>query len=159
MPAGRPSTYTEEKIYIYKLYSPLDGIPMYIGKTINPAKRLTQHRSLSKHLQTKVARWVKDLAKQGVKAEMEVICCVLCDWEEVEKQVIAQYREDYDLLNQASGGNQPQLHNSGTKKRLRELHQKLGILLRHGHVSDKTKEKLRRGAALYPDIMGRYADV
>jgi predicted GIY-YIG superfamily endonuclease len=39
------------KIYIYELTCPLTLIPKYIGKSINPEKRLKQHLKIIKNKQ------------------------------------------------------------------------------------------------------------
>ena len=145
--------------YMYYLFDPRDGVPIYVGKTCQPETRLQQHRSTSKHLQTKVAKWVKVLASDGVMPGMEIIGCSIGEWQPFEKQCIAQYKKEYNLLNQVSGGNQPQLEKVGVRAKLRSLHRDLGILLKKGYVSESTKTKLRIAAMVYPDIFGRFEHI
>lgn len=91
-------------IYIYKLIDPISNEIRYIGKTGNLKNRFTSHLSNSKKLKSKLANWIKSLAKKNLIPIMEVIeISSLEKWEEREIYWISYYKND-KLCNIHIGG-------------------------------------------------------
>lgn len=94
MPAG-PS--------IYGLFDS-KGKLLYVGKAIDPAKRLKGHMRDSMRRQTPLYAWIR---KNG-QPEIRVIESDCTDWAEAERRIIAECRARGDsLLNVADGGDEP----------------------------------------------------
>lgn len=87
-------------VAIYTL-STSDGCVRYVGKAIDPDKRLKQH--LCSRANTPVARWVRKLRLDGKRPEMRVIEWTN-EWEAAERRWIATHRANGSLLNLADGG-------------------------------------------------------
>lgn len=93
--------------FIYVLRDPRDSSIRYVGKTINPDKRLKGHIWESSKTNTHKANWIKSLLSIGLKPTIKVIEeCSDNEWEEKEKYYIALYKEQYGklLTNGTSGG-------------------------------------------------------
>ena len=92
-----------KKVYIYALSSPSEpGKVRYIGKTIDPQRRLAQHI----HNKDKNHRgsWLTSLRSQGLTPVMTIIEETTSDqWKEREIFWIAFY-QDHDLTNSTEGG-------------------------------------------------------
>ncbi len=92
---------------IYRLRDPRDGMVRYVGKTIDPKRRLSSHISSSYRDCRPSARWCRKLKSLGLRPIMEVVEWTV-DWELSERRMIAQYRSEGDrLLNIADGGVDP----------------------------------------------------
>lgn len=88
---------------IYGLYD-ASGNLRYIGKAINPTKRLNGHTRDANRKNTPVCAWIR---KHGTP-EMRILERDCVDWEASEREWIAKAREaGENLLNIADGGNQP----------------------------------------------------
>ncbi len=94
-------------VAIYALHDPRTGEARYIGKALNPEKRLLAHLNSKTHLP--VAHWVRKLRRLGMKPEMRIIEWVpIAEWEAAERRWIATHRAKTDrLLNLAAGGAGP----------------------------------------------------
>lgn len=96
-------------VYIYGLKCPLAGIIRYIGKSINPSRRLRRHISDAQRnsYQHHAARWIRKLTAAGLSPEL-VIIRALADgepWQDVERELIAAYQTaGMPLTNTAEGG-------------------------------------------------------
>lgn len=88
--------------YIYALVDPRNSSIRYIGKSIDPIKRLKGH--LNDKASTKKARWIKSLLKYGLKPEVVILELVDNDkWQEYERKWIAYYKSNL-LTNHTDGG-------------------------------------------------------
>lgn len=153
-------------VEIYSLADPNTGNVRYIGKATCSAKRLKSHLRDSKRRKTPVYVWIAELLAARQLPVMAVIDRVSeLDWPDRERQLIAHYREvNGDLLNVAAGGNEPfcpkdiravngRLNAAARNQRLWKLKRELGSLLKSGHVSETTKQKMRAR----PDVFGQFA--
>lgn len=92
------------EIYIYKLIDPLTNEVRYIGKTGNLKNRYTSHLSNAKKLKSRLANWIKFLAKQNIEPIIEIVeVCNENNWEEREIHWITVFKTD-KLCNVHSGG-------------------------------------------------------
>lgn len=151
---------------IYSLSDPLTGEVRYIGKARYAARRFASHLRDSRHRNTPVYLWIRELASQGCVPTMAVIERTnAVDWPDREKQLIASHRaSNARLLNVAAGGNEPHCPRhiraangravaSTRNKRLWKLRRDLGQALKDGYVSEVTKEKMRSR----PDVFAAFA--
>lgn len=100
---GRPTEKTDTVASIYGLYD-RDGNLRYIGKAVDPAKRLKGHMRDVLRKKTPLYNWIN---KNGFP-EMRVIEENCADWREAEIRLIREARERGEkLLNVADGGDQP----------------------------------------------------
>ncbi len=96
-------------VYIYGLKCPIAGVVRYIGKSIDPQRRLKQHikDARGKRYRYYATHWLRKLLAARLVPEL-VIIRILQDgenWQEVEREVIAQYKaEGMPLVNTAIGG-------------------------------------------------------
>jgi len=63
----------ETKTWIYALLDPIDNLPKYIGKSINPKKRYKEHIAKCNTENTKKGNWIKGLKKQGLFPVMQIL--------------------------------------------------------------------------------------
>lgn len=91
--------------YIYGLVDPRTEQIRYIGKTIDPKRRLYQHiRRAKRNMRsyTHKTRWLRQLFSENVEPKMIILEeCVSSKWEEREMHWIATLD---NLVNIASGG-------------------------------------------------------
>ena len=101
--------YTMETIYIYSLKNPITNEIRYIGKTGNLHRRLQNHISHSKTLNTRIGNWIKSLIKENLLPIIQVIEeCNENNWEEKEIYWIQYYKDlGCNLVNFRKGGNEP----------------------------------------------------
>lgn len=91
---------------IYGIVSKSTGKVVYIGKANNPAERFKGHLRDSLRKQTPLYDWMR--SEGGAGATYVVLASAINDdWQSLEKQMIAQYRNDGKLLNLADGGDEP----------------------------------------------------
>lgn len=96
-------------IYIYGLVCPDAGVVRYIGKSINPDKRLIAHitAAVRKNYDHHTARWIRKLAKSGKRPELSILQVVQKgeDWRSIERAWIEVARRDgWPLTNTTAGG-------------------------------------------------------
>lgn len=96
-----------KKSYIYALINPLNDQLFYIGKSINPKKRLSNHfcrSNLNKN--GLVNTLLRKLKKKNIKPIVKILCvCYIKNENIMEKRYISIYKNNgYKLLNQRSGG-------------------------------------------------------
>lgn len=94
--------------YIYALLCP-QGEIRYIGKTNNPAVRLSKHISAARSGDTKhhTANWIRSLLDSGQKPEIEIVLEVPEGepWQPYEIRMISEFKaEGHRLTNSTSGG-------------------------------------------------------
>ena len=171
---GEPFDDKEARfVEIYGLACPETGKVRYVGKASCAAKRLAQHLREARR-RTPLYDWIKSLRDRGLSPRLLVLeTCNQSDWMVVERRLISEHRKLGPMLNVADGGDEPHcsketraangrrnarlVHDNPKSRHLWELKQKLGILIRKGYVSERTKEKLRQAAKDYPHILGEYA--
>lgn len=92
--------------FIYGLRCPLTGLIRYIGKSINPRKRLSRHLHDSRNRKGHRENWLLYLSKQGLKPTLEIIAKVPeLEWEFWERSYIRLYRcLGFALVNGTDGG-------------------------------------------------------
>jgi hypothetical protein len=96
---------TSDKMYIYKLIDPRDGLPRYVGQTGNPSRRFRQHVKNTQAAPEKYA-WINELKSIGMTPAMIVIqevkrCCADC----VEAYWIYRFTQrGYPLVNHVCRG-------------------------------------------------------
>lgn len=171
MAGGRPTTY------IYGLSDPRGGGIRYIGKANNPRLRMYGHLCSASKKYTKLAIWIRGLLSENVVPLMEILEIVdISEWESKEKDWISKHRAaSLDLLNMQNGGQDPdssmqtkiangkanakKVHGNPSRKRLWQLKQKLGLLIKAGYVSESTKAKIRKASITHPEIFGLWSNI
>lgn len=104
-------------IFIYALKHPITKEIRYIGKSINPKRRIYQHINNFKGNSYK-NNWIKSLLKENLKPELEILeICSQLNWCERETFYISFYP---NLTNSTSGGQDGRL-NEEVRKKLSEL--------------------------------------
>jgi len=164
-------------VQIYALCQPQTGEIKYIGKANNADKRYKSHLRECRRRRTPVYLWINKLLKNNLLPQLKVLTVVAVDkWEEIERKYIATHREFIgDLLNVADGGDEPHCPievrrkngkkaavsrvSTPRKKELYRAKQMLGIALRQGYVSEKTKDKMRKLAVDNPRDVGLWAGI
>jgi hypothetical protein len=94
------------KTYIYTLSDPTTNKIRYVGKTVNPKRRLSQHVQDAKYFpnRTRTLNWIKSLLLKNIKPIMTVIEECENNWGEREIYWIDYYKKEYDLCNHHKGG-------------------------------------------------------
>jgi predicted GIY-YIG superfamily endonuclease len=98
-----------ETIYIYGLKCPTDNVIRYVGKSIDPEKRLKGHVSGAKNYayDHHTARWIRKLISSGSRPELVLLHKVGENerWQDVERAFIASAVErGWKLTNSTRGG-------------------------------------------------------
>jgi group I intron endonuclease len=93
-------------VYIYILKDPITYEIRYVGKTIDPNKRLKEHVRKSTLAKTYKNNWIQQLIKKGLQPTLEIIDLVSeQNWGEQEQKWINKFRnEGVKLTNIADGG-------------------------------------------------------
>ncbi len=159
-----------KKAEIYALCDPETGEVRYIGKSSDSHHRFKSHMRETRR-DYPLYRWINKLRKSGLCPKLKILF-ETDDWEISEKLTIEKYRQSGRLLNVAEGGDQPYCSletrqkngkiraiarvSTPEKARLWEIKQQLGILLKQGYVSEKTKEKMRYAATRKPELFGEW---
>lgn len=97
--------YTEMPIFIYALIDPETTQIRYIGKSIRPNERMTNHCNI--HDGTHKAHWLEGLCKRGLKPIVKILeeMPAHSDWQARERFWIAEgKRQGWPLTNETSGG-------------------------------------------------------
>ena len=93
----------ERTVYIYGLRSSRDDSVRYVGKTVNPKSRLSQHRGHAKGGGA-LTKWLEALAASGHMVSMIILeTTTESRWEEAERAWIEKLRPS-GLLNISDGG-------------------------------------------------------
>jgi len=96
------------KTIIYTIKCPETNEIVYVGKANNLKKRISTH-IWSRNGRSKINVWIKNCLENGINPIFEVYKEVEYeDWEQEEKDAIKYFRTKYQLLNVASGGNEPE---------------------------------------------------
>lgn len=99
---------THNRAKIYGIVDPETGKIVYIGKANRVQSRLKTHLSDCRKKDSNLYKWMRDRlnANQSIKI-VELASAISEDWQSLEIAMIAQYRNEGNLLNMADGGNQP----------------------------------------------------
>ena len=164
---------SETLIEIYGLFCP-SGKLRYIGKAVDSKIRFAGHMR-ERRRATPLYSWIASLRKRNQVPTVRVLDrCPVGDWERTEKQLIFEARLTGErLLNLADGGNQPKANREQNSRnghalnralkadpilmRLTVLKRRLMISMRKGWVGNKTREKMRLIASIYPQMCGEWA--
>jgi hypothetical protein len=124
-------------VAIYELFDPREpGRVRYVGKTLQPAQRLTAHRRPKQLNRLPVARWSLKLRREGVMVQMRIIEWVEA-WQEAERRWITHYRAlGNDLLNIHPGGDSWRQQLAVSLEDLKEEGERIGLLLLLWRVRD-----------------------
>jgi len=114
-------------IFIYGLVDPLTKLVRYVGKSVVPYKRYSQHIKIVESAKRRKQRWINSLLRENVKPLL-IILEVTRDqeWQKYEKKWIKFCRDKrLDLTNHTDGGDG--LHNpdNETKMRMSKSRKKL----------------------------------
>ncbi|MNQ92236.1 GIY-YIG catalytic domain protein [compost metagenome] len=95
--------------YIYVLHCPLSGTVRYVGKTVNPDKRLRSHVSAARTGMYKhhTSAWIRKLLSVGLEPLIEVVDAVEDGerWQDLERRWIAEgTAKGWKLTNSTAGG-------------------------------------------------------
>ncbi len=95
-----------DKTCIYALIDPRSNLVRYIGKADNPKARKNGHlRDVREKTICHRVSWIRGLLNEGLKPEIKVLFTPKKEnWQEVERQVIAHYRQFCNLVNMTDGG-------------------------------------------------------
>lgn len=156
---------------IYGLYDRESNL-RYIGKANDAKKRLAGHMREVRRRRTPLYDW---LAKHGTP-ELRILEADCVDWRASERRLIAEARKRGDrLLNLADGGDEPfcprevraanarmvarKRTENPRARRIWEIKRMLGSALKDGHLMNRTREKMRRLAAINPAVFGAWASI
>lgn len=129
-------------VYIYALADPIDGIVRYIGKSIRPNERLTNHCNEKPTCHR--TKWIQKMIREGRRPIISIFGKLdpKEDWQDVEKGWIAFAKKyDWNIVNGTDGGDGVCGLNPESRERVRMA----WVGRKH---SDETKRKLslvRRG--------------
>lgn len=126
--------------FIYALTDPRPSdLHIYIGKADRPRRRFAQHIFSADQEQNYKARWIRLLARIGLKPGLEILQEVpKSEWETAEATLIHWYRVlGWRVVNSTDGGEG--LNNPTAETRL-----KLSLVNRGRKASDETRMKLSK---------------
>jgi hypothetical protein len=114
--------------YIYALLDPRDNEVRYIGKTINPKKRLQEHLSDSKREYNYRSMWIKSLLKENLKPLIKFLkICPLSDFVKYETEYIQLYKNgkltNSDETGQGNVGKRQEILDKQSEKMGRMVYQ------------------------------------
>jgi hypothetical protein len=92
------------KVYIYTLSDPITKEVRYVGKSVNPKKRLDNHLHVKK--KQHCSCWIQSLKSKALKPEFSIIEITDKDnWIERERYWISYYKDNgANLTNHSIGG-------------------------------------------------------
>jgi predicted GIY-YIG superfamily endonuclease len=114
-------------VYIYGLLCPLSGEIRYIGKSIDPERRVKGHISGAKSgaYSHHTSRWIRKLDRKGLAPQLVVLQEVGEDedWRQVEREWISSaIASGWPLTNSTAGGEGPDYIRPEDRERYRENH-------------------------------------
>jgi hypothetical protein len=114
--------------YIYALLDPRNNEVRYIGKTINPKRRLVEHLNDSKREYNYRAMWIKSLLKENIKPLIKFLkICPLSDFVKYETEYIQLYKNgkltNSDETGQGSIGRRQEILDKQSEKMGRIVYQ------------------------------------
>lgn len=114
--------------YIYALVDPRDNQIRYIGKTINPKRRLLEHLADSKREFNYRAMWIKSLLKENLRPSIKFLkICPLSDFIKYETEYIQLYKSNKltnsDETGQGNVGRKKEILDKQSKKMGKSVYQ------------------------------------
>lgn len=94
-------------VTLYGLVDPRNDQVRYIGKSVDPPRRLNQHlrEARKSESQDYKSRWIRTLLAINLLPVLTVLEVVTSDeWQARERELIAEYRRRFDLTNITAGG-------------------------------------------------------
>lgn len=161
-------TPAEALVSIYGLADPTTGDVRYVGKAVDPLKRLKEHLR-ERRRASPLYSWIESLRRRSLAPALVVLeTCPADEWPDRERFHIAALRASGGLLNLADGGDQPMCpletraangrkNAAARDPRIWALKRSIGEGLKNGWVTEATKEKLRYVARKRPDLFGEWA--
>lgn len=98
---------TSQRYFIYALVDPRDGLPRYIGRSIDPAVRFAAHCGATGHGAKRVA-WIKELRSLGLTPVLWVVREAL--------GVVATIRAEQDVVDEGRAAGWPLLNRPGSAR-------------------------------------------
>ncbi len=98
---------TSDKTCIYALIDPRSNLVRYIGKADNPKSRFVRGhlRNVRENNICHRVSWIRGLINEGLRPEVKILFTPKKEnWQEVERQTIAHYRQFCNLVNMTDGG-------------------------------------------------------
>jgi hypothetical protein len=93
---------------IYGIVDSATGRVVYVGKANDVQVRWKGHLADCVRKDNRLYRWMRQQFEENQPVSVvELASAISEDWQALEVAMIAQYRDDGDLLNMADGGNQP----------------------------------------------------
>lgn len=143
--------------FIYGLVCPLEDVVRYIGKSIEPEKRLIAHigGALRKEYKHHTARWIRKLAEQQLKPRLVILQTVLAgdDWRLVERQWIEHATQaGWPITNSTAGGEGLDYIDPEAKAKYR---QNLSVAMKKRMQTEAGKANLQKmqDALLCPEVL------
>lgn len=95
--------------YIYALCDPRVDDPVqrvrYVGKSVDPRRRLTEHIRISSKEHNYKANWIRSLQRKGHSPQLDILERGVGSWEEAERKWIWHFRDlGVGLTNKYNGG-------------------------------------------------------
>lgn len=166
----------EKTVEIYEILDPRDGSVRYIGKANSASARFKQHLRETRR-KTPLYAWIQKMRADGLVPTFRV--AAVCQWEDWQKHevaaILAARQAGVRLLNVADGGDEPHCSTevrAANGRKVAAMRVKdpraafifnakrvLGTALRQGHVTEKTKVKMRLAAAKHPALFGAWAAI
>lgn len=112
-----------QQVYIYILIDPNTNYVRYVGKSINPERRLKDHIYNKK--KTHCSYWIQSLGKDKQEPILIIIDCINGNWEFWEQHYISLYKSwGFKLCNHTNGGegNHGVKLSEETKKKMSLIH-------------------------------------
>jgi plasmid stabilization system protein ParE len=130
-----------QEISIYALFDPLTGVVRYVGATIDPKKRLTQHLFTKR---SRIAGWIRELKQRGDLPGIRILEKVAFeDAPDAEQRWIREMRESgQSLLNAHKGSTRYQV----ASEYPRVSRQKIREIAAKAKADDRTVKRVLRGA-------------
>ena len=101
-------TKEEREVFIYVLKCPITLEVRYVGKSVNPKRRFSQHTNtkiLKKNKHTRLSRWILKLKKDNKLPIIEIIDTAFGNWAKKEQFYISLYkRKGSPICNITEGG-------------------------------------------------------
>lgn len=149
-------------VYIYGLLCPLSGEIRYIGKSIDPERRVKGHMSAARagSYSHHTSRWLRKLDRCGLAPEIVVLQEVPegDDWRQVERGWIASaIAEGWPLTNSTAGGEGLDYLSTEDRERYRENHRRAMQRYRDSPAGAAQFERMML-AANSPDVVARRSE-
>lgn len=94
-----------KKSFIYIMHSETEGRSLYVGKAVDPARRLKEHRRTGHTMKTRLGRWLRRWRLRRLRLVVVEEVPAGEDWREAERFWIASLRAmGARLLNSTDGG-------------------------------------------------------